>query len=102
MGTAGVFIRALPSEVLHPLHSPGGVEHQLGDAAVQILAPEYQSVGIFVIVDGQRPAINLAGCRVHHLYGDFLCGNLENRIVHANHPTFSALTEVPFHDSILT
>ena len=87
VAAATIMVGPLAGQVLDPLDPPGRVEHQLGQAAVQILAAEAEEVGVLIKIDGQFPAENLPGGLVRHLHNDAVSRDLKEflfLLVHAD------------------
>ena len=75
---AAVVIRSFAGEVVHAREPAGGVEHQLGKAAVEVFAGEPQEVRVLVVTDRQLPAVGLAGGLVAHLDGHNICTDFKD------------------------
>ena len=68
VAAAAVMVRPFAGDVLDPFQATGGVEHQLGHAAVQILPAQPQKVGVLIKIDGQLPAVDFPGALILDLH----------------------------------
>ena len=86
MASAGVAVGPFSGQVLGPLNAAGSQEYQLRNAAVHILAAEFQKIGVFVLVNGELPAVDFAGIRVRHFHRDGSCRDFKQFFVHVVTP----------------
>lgn len=77
MSAAVIMVRAFTGQIFQPLNAPCGIKHQLSRAAIHVFTAEPQDIGVFIIVNGQLPAKNLARPLVPDLYSDLAGGNLK-------------------------
>ena len=90
MAAAGVVVFSLSREISGPFDSARGIEHHLGKTPVQILTAQPEKIGVFIIIDGKLPAVNLACTLIGDLYRHNVRNELKKFLIHGkNLPSLS-------------
>ena len=94
VAAAGVLVRALAGQIAHALDPPRRVKHELRKAAVHIFAPQAQDIGVFIKLNGQLAALDLAGLRIGDLNDHAVGRKLKQFVLHGNRPLSHIFTVI--------